>query len=179
MHIDQTSAVQSALSNITAIQTRLNHVQQMIEAGGRSDAEIKTELMRCNIHLGDLREFNDPNAFIEPVPALTNFQRVSRFNTIASNGYGKADWKKLGSQMNIIQKERDELDLGFNRRHLEQMLDAAADELVTVYGLFHLMGVNGDTIFNEVANALETRFDTTMDDAQKTVQKYLDMGVET
>lgn len=108
---------------------------------------------------------------------LTNYERVARFNHIAGNAFGEG-WPKLEKQLKIIKSERKELDDGIENRDLKEVVDGSADELVTVYGMLYRVGLNGDDVMAEVLDALETRFDTTLEDAQKTVEKYRALNVE-
>lgn len=110
--------------------------------------------------------------------SLTNYERVARFNHIAGNAFGNG-WHRLKKQRDIIQKERNEVDKAFDEKDVKGMIDGWCDELVTVYGGLYILGVNGDDAMSEVLDALETRFDTTMEDAEKTVEKYKALDVET
>lgn len=108
---------------------------------------------------------------------LTNFERVARFNAIAGNAFGEG-WDKLEQQLKIVKLERKELDDGIAERSPKEVIDGSADELVTVYGMLYRIGVNGDDVMSEVCDALESRFDRTIEDAEKTVAKYKALDVE-
>lgn len=109
---------------------------------------------------------------------MSNFQRVALINTIAGNKPNDS-WDGLKKQMKIIDGEYKELSEGVELHDLHEMVDGAADTLVTVYGILFRAGVNADLIMEEVCSSLLTRFDLTEEDALKTKTKYHDMGIET
>lgn len=109
----------------------------------------------------------------------TSFHKVRRLNEIAGNPSNAAMWKEIETQFKYITREFHELEKAIKERNIIAMADAAADLHVTTYGLESRVGLDANVIMNEVASALETRFDATPEDAALTQAKYAKLDVET
>lgn len=117
----------------------------------------------------------------------TNFQRCAEINTLAGNPMRDSsttpltvqDWARLKKQFEIIKLEFEEMQDSMNLRDFHQLRDDVQDVLFTVYGMGHIAGFPVDLDFDAVCRSQYSKFDTNLDDAAMTRQKYLDLGVET
>ncbi len=111
-------------------------------------------------------------------PIQSNFRKTAVTNIIASN-LANASWEQLDAQLDLIQSELNETRAALKERNLNEMRDGVADMLVTVYGMGHRADFPVDEDYHLVDQANRAKFDTTLEDAVKTQQKYADLGVTT
>lgn len=110
----------------------------------------------------------------------TNFQSVSQINEIAGKtAHSSKGWVSADQQLKIIAGEYDEVVEAVVERNIDKLRDGIADLLVTAYGMGSVLGFDVDKDMKAVTDSLYTRFDISGEDAAKTQQKYLDVGVAT
>lgn len=99
-------------------------------------------------------------------------------NAIAGNHVAttKAELKK---QWDIIQAEVNEALDNLNDDNLSGLRDDAMDIVFTGYGLANRLGAPADLDYRDVVLSNVCKFDTTEEDAVKTRDKYLAIGVVT
>lgn len=108
----------------------------------------------------------------------TNFTAMGRLNEIAGNGMN-GGWPAITHQIKLIESEFNELKDGIEARDIHEVRDGIQDILVTTYGLAWRAGFPADLDAAEVVRSNMSKFDTTIDDARLTTQKYLAIGVKT
>ena len=92
---------------------------------------------------------------------------------------GPKDYDNIESQLKIIESEFKELKDNWDMNNLNGMRDDIGDVLFTVLGLAHVMGFPADDDLRLICESQFTKFDDSEEAAEKTKQKYLDLGVET
>lgn len=110
---------------------------------------------------------------------MSNFKMMAMLNNLAGNG-SNAGWEAIEKQLKLVKDELKELSDGIDVKDIHELRDGIADVLVTIYGLAHRAGIDADADLLEVVLSNLTKFDPNgTDDIQRTVKKYLDIGVET
>lgn len=109
---------------------------------------------------------------------MTNFEKTAVINNIVGNHPG-ADWETLKVQADLIQSELNEIYEAIEERNIEKARDGVGDVLFTAYGFGHRANFPTDEDFEQVCVSNLTKFDLTEEDAEKTRQKYLAIGVQT
>ena len=109
---------------------------------------------------------------------MTNFDIVSKLNDAAGNTKNPT-WEVAEKQFKIIELEFNELRKALANKDVTKLRDGIADNLVTVYGLAHRLGIDANKDMACVTDALWTRFDVSEANALLTKEKYLALGVPT
>lgn len=109
---------------------------------------------------------------------MTNFEQVCLLNTVAGNT-DKGNWSDVIKQTKYLYLEVAEFAKNILEGNYHGIRDDLADILVTAYGVGGRAGFDVDIDFAAVMEALFTRFDKTLEDANLTKEKYLRIGVET
>lgn len=107
---------------------------------------------------------------------------VAKINLIAGNAQGspsEPNWALIERQHKLIQDELNEMRDNIANRNIEGIRDDIGDVLFTAYGMGHRCGYPSDLDLAEVCRSNMTKFDTDIDDAKISQQKYLAIGVET
>ena len=111
---------------------------------------------------------------------MTGFQKIALLNNLAGN-LTNGGWEAADAQIKLIKSEFRELcEDGVEARNIHEVRDGIADMLVVIYGLAHRLGIDADADLHEVVLSNLTKFDPSdTTDVQRTVAKYLNVGVET
>lgn len=118
-------------------------------------------------------------AVLPQLALMSNFKMMAMLNTLAGNN-SNAGWEAIKKQLKLVQDELKELSDGIDAKDIHELRDGIADVLVTIYGLAHRAGIDADADLLEVVLSNLTKFDPEgTSDIQRTVKKYLDIGVET
>lgn len=154
------------------------------------NSNVLADIAELEMLVQDMRS-NLLQKLYSPTPIKTNFELVSRVNDVAGNLPVNEWCASIDSQMKIIGATFDaegkfelagelkEMVDGWQEKNFRELIDGAADSLVTIYGLFHRVGVDADAVMAEVCASLMTRFDLTAEDQVKTAAKYKAMGIDT
>lgn len=106
-----------------------------------------------------------------------SYQKTCQINDLAGNEWNKG-WSALDHQIKIVSSEFQELVDGIAARDLHEVIDGLGDVLFTLYGLAHRAGLRLPPIIAEVVRSNLTKFDPTDADANLTLAKYAELGVE-
>jgi len=101
---------------------------------------------------------------------------ICHFNNIAGNHRTKRslDHPSIKLQTNLIQEEMDELRQAYLEGDEVGVADALADLTVVVGGMLHKMGLNPNDVMKAVNNANLSKFCSTPEEAQESVDTYRD-----
>lgn len=111
--------------------------------------------------------------YLETVaPSSEEMQRIA--------GYRKNNlWKDLQKHLTYQLQETIEQVTAFNQRHEEDFRDASGDIRVLLDAQKASVTYSLDEDYNEIVTKLFTRLDDTKEGAERTQQKYADLGVAT
>lgn len=119
----------------------------------------------------------------------TQFEKVVYFNTqygvIAQDGILQSEMKPQNDVieqhpdivekcLNLIREEMKELDKAVSDKDFTEMVDALADLIYVTHGMSCRVGVNMDQVFDLVHDNNMTKLCQTEEEAQESVQYYLD-----
>lgn len=110
----------------------------------------------------------------------SNFEKVKLFNkafgvttnTTSQFNLFNIDPKLVQYRLDLIIEEVQELKDAIINKDFTEVVDAGADILFVVYGLFTAFGVDADKAFNIVQDSNMSKLCKTEQDAQETVQWY-------
>ena len=110
----------------------------------------------------------------------SNFEKVKLFNkafgvttnTISQFNLFETDPKLVQYRLDLIIEEVQELKDAITNKDFTEVVDAGADILFVVYGLFTAFGVDADKAFNIVQDSNMSKLCKTEQEAQETVQWY-------
>lgn len=110
----------------------------------------------------------------------TNFEKVSTFNNVAgvatlSNVTPDVveSKKELVNQMfSLIDEETKELREAIDNNDVVEIRDALADILYVTYGMGYRLGIDMDKDFDIVHSSNMSKFCTSQEEAEKTVESY-------
>lgn len=88
-------------------------------------------------------------------------------------------WDFASLQADMIKSELDEMFLAIKERNLEEYFDSAHDIIFLTTALAYMHGHDYLTGYQEMVQALMSRFDTSLANAEQTRQKYSALGVST
>jgi len=75
--------------------------------------------------------------------------------------------------MKLIREENKELEQAVKDKNFVEVADAIADSIYVLLGMSARLGINMDKVFNMVHDNNMTKFCETEEEAQQSVQKYL------
>lgn len=110
----------------------------------------------------------------------SNFENSSLFNELIGNQRGDRhdiDWAGLEQQFQLIREEFDELCTAIATRDIVELRDGGADLLETTYGLFYRAGYDADDDYNTVFNSNMSKFCSTLEEANETIEMYEGWGI--
>ena len=159
--------------DLTKITTALRHVAEQVEtAVGTAVNAAANEFQRE----------------IRPQLFQTNFEKAVEFNQTAevevnkSIGLVSADPtskavfreqpKLVAGALALIREEVRELEEAVRAEDMVEVLDALGDILVVTYGMAYRLGYNADEVYDLIHKSNMTKFCSTEDEAQATVEKY-------
>ncbi len=114
----------------------------------------------------------------EVLVQLSNFEMCAEINYLVGNTVN-ATLETAEAQKKVIACEWKEFLDSIEAKDLHTLRDDVGDMLFTVYGMAARMGYPADLDFKKICESQYSKFDRSLEDAQKTRQKYLDIGVET
>lgn len=126
------------------------------------------------VKLEDITNSTVPHATRSSEPTI--FEMVSNVNTLVGN-LTNSGWEAADHQIRIIESEFNELKNAIAARDLDEVRDGIVDVVFTANGLAHRMGMNADEDFADMMVSQMTKFDTTEEDAQLTIEKYAQRGL--
>ena len=107
-----------------------------------------------------------------------NLPGAAEVNQLVGNTFNQG-WAAVDKQLKIIKSEFNELCDGIAARDLHELRDGIGDVLFTVLGLAHRAGINAEVDYALVVASQFTKFDRTVEDAQRTKAKYDALGMQT
>ncbi len=116
----------------------------------------------------------DEKLLVQP----SNFNMCADINYLVGNTIERSK-AVMEHQKKIIQGEWEELCHNVEKGNIEALRDDIADMLFTVYGMAARLGIPADEDFKLVCDSQYTKFDTCLEDAIKTRDRYLKRGIET
>lgn len=121
---------------------------------------------------------NTPLQVPKPSQLDAAWQGTCIINETAGN-VTNSGWEAADHQIKIIESEFDELKEGIATRDEKELRDGIADLLFTVIGLAHRLALPSIADLAEVVRSNLTKFDTSEEDALKTRDAYVVIGVVT
>lgn len=115
-----------------------------------------------------------------PVPALAiDLSEAARVNALVGNGFN-GGWEAIRSQLKIIQNELDEAIESAENEDYATLQDDIGDLLFTVGALPFRSGFQFTTAadFAAVVASQYTKFDTSLEEWQRTEAKYNALGIQ-
>lgn len=118
--------------------------------------------------MNHVQQFN-PNA---------NFPGAEGVNQLVGNVFNQG-WGAADKQLKIIKAEFKELCDGIEARDVHELRDGIGDVIFTVLGLAHRCGINAEVDYAMIVASQFTKFDRTVEDAEKTKAKYAALNMQT
>ena len=125
---------------------------------------------------------------IRPQLFQTNFEKAVEFNQTAevevnkSTGLTSSDPtskavfqsqpKLVAGALALIREEVRELEEAVQAEDMVEVLDALGDILVVTYGMAYRLGYNADEVYDLIHKSNMSKFCSTEEEAQQTVEKY-------
>jgi predicted HAD superfamily Cof-like phosphohydrolase len=126
---------------------------------------------------------------IRPQIFQTNFEKAIEFNQTAEVEVNKSAGLNSGSPsaklvfheqpklvngaLALIREEVRELEEAVQQEDMVETLDALGDILVVTYGMAYRLGYNADEVYDMIHKSNMSKFCTSEEEAQQTVEKYL------
>lgn len=96
---------------------------------------------------------------------------AAEVNQLVGNTFNQG-WAAADKQLKIIKSEFNELCDGIRDRDLHELRDGIGDVLFTVLGLAHRVGIDAQADYALIVASQFTKFDRTVEDAERTKAKY-------
>ena len=125
---------------------------------------------------------------IRPQLFQTNFEKAVEFNQTAEVEVNKSCGLNSGSPsaavvfreqpklvngaLALIREEVRELEKAAQAEDMVEVLDALGDILVVTYGMAYRLGYNADEVYDMIHKSNMSKFCSSEDEAQQTVEKY-------
>ena len=125
---------------------------------------------------------------IRPQLFQTNFEKAVEFNQTAEVEVNKSCGLNSGSPsaavvfreqpklingaLALIREEVSELEKAVQSEDMVEVLDALGDILVVTYGMAYRLGYNADEVYDMIHKSNMSKFCSSEDEAQQTVEKY-------
>lgn len=107
------------------------------------------------------------------------FRGTVAINELAGNPSRSGNAAGKHQLYKIVKPELEELEDGFVENDLHEIIDGVGDVIFTTIGLGGRYGFDVFEVMRRVVASQFTKFDRTVEQAAKTRQKYLDLGVKT
>lgn len=108
---------------------------------------------------------------------MSNFQQVSKLNTVFGKGVVGWDWDALKDQFHLITEEFKELHDALEDEDKTAVALECADLLVVAYGLLHRAGVDADKVMDRISESNFSKLCTSAEELSSTVTHYASLGV--
>ena len=107
---------------------------------------------------------------------MSNLKRIEQFNNTAGieTKRRELDSVPVQAQLSIIREEMKELEEGFAKNDLQEVLDACGDLIVVVAGMINRLGFDSDVVLDIINTSNESKFLDTEEDAALSVVDYDD-----
>lgn len=110
---------------------------------------------------------------------MSNFKKAALFNECMGKTPNSENWEVAENQAELIHEEVQELFASLVTQDRDELRDAIADVLVTVYGLAYMVGIDADKDYDTVHRSNMTKFTHTYETAIQTMKEYAARNVET
>lgn len=116
---------------------------------------------------------------VDHFTSLNHFEATKLINEMAGNHLAQTI-DEMVAQLGLIKAELlKELEPGVHERNLFEIRDGIADVVFTAFGLASRGGIDAHSDYVHPILSNVCKFDTTIEDAELTKQKYLALEVET